>query len=151
MINEISIIGSINSSTGKPDHSFLTWDLKLEQYKHKTQSTNNNFKGQSYTLYDRNSIPDDFLHTQQEIIGNLIRTIETNCSTQDAVNDLYQDFVSMMKREMNIKLKHKTKEVQIGHDNKTRKLKKTWWNGILTDLWNDACVAEKKNVKVTWT
>ena len=90
------------------------------------------------TLYDRNSIPDDFLHTQQELIGNLFRTIETNCSTQDAVNDLYQDFVSMMKREMNVKLKHKTKEAQIGHDNKKRKLEKLWWNGILTDLWNDA-------------
>ena len=69
-------------------------------------------------------ILDDFLYTQQETNENLIRTIEINCSTQDAVNDLYQDIVSMMKREMNIKLKHKTKEVQIGHNNKKRKLKK---------------------------
>ena len=115
-----------------------------QKYRLGTVSNTKLLAGLNRNLTLRNNIPDDFLHTQQEIIGNLIRTIETNCSTQDAVNDLYQDFVSMMKRETNIKLKHKTKEVQIGHDNKKRKLKKTWCNGILTDLWNDACVAEKR-------
>ena len=48
----------------------------------------------------------------------------------------------MMEDEMNAKRKHKTKPVHDGLKNKTRKLKKQWWNEQLTDLWNDTCLAE---------
>ena len=70
LLNVVSVIGSINSETGTPDLSYLTLDLKLDQYKRKAESKNIKLNGSTYTVNDKNTIPEDFLHTQQENIEN---------------------------------------------------------------------------------
>ena len=104
--------------TCKPVHSFLIWDLILDNYDQKAKTENLKVHDLSYTVYDRNSVPEDFLLGHQEEIKNLIHRLESECITQDTVNNLYQDFVDMMKGEMNAKLKYKSKPVQAGLNNK---------------------------------
>ena len=45
-------------------------------------------------------------------------------------------------------LKHKQVNIEIGLNNKRRRMKKPWWNDTLTVMWNDVCKAEKDMIKL---
>lgn len=147
MMNETKIVDKIGSSTCKPDHSLLMWNVILDRYETENRSEIPKVCNTTRIVYDRCSIPDNFLNTCQEDIENLIFKLENEYTTQESVDSLYLEFVDMMRTEMHSKLKHTTKRIQTGVNNKKRKLKKQWWNEQLTDLWNAMCTVEKRMIQ----
>ena len=67
--------------------------------------------------------------------------------SQETVNKIYYDFNDLLKTEMKQKLRHKQIHIKVGQDNKRRRIKKPWWNDLLTIMWNEVCYAEKNMIK----
>ncbi|CAC5405800.1 unnamed protein product [Mytilus coruscus] len=63
-------------------------------------------------------------------------------TTQFAIDDMYDSFVTVMKSEMSQKLPCKT-VLYNSNNNKPRRCQKPWWTDNLGTLWNDVCKAEK--------
>ena len=147
LFNRANILGTIESETSHPDHSLLTWNFMMEA--HGKQPTKINKEHEirvSFTKFDRN-IPGDFLQSRQDELSDYIRRLDNDISTQEHLDRIYLDFVSLVKDEMQDKLNHRTVQAVIGNNNKKRKVKKQWWTNYLTELWNNTCKAEKKMLK----
>lgn len=71
-----------------------------------------------------------------------INQINTNQSIQDSLNKVFNEFVDIVKSEMDNKLECKV--FNPGIKNKKRRIKKPWWNNNLTELWNKMSKAEKE-------
>ena len=137
IFNRANIIGTIGPEISHPDHSLLTWNFKIERHAELYQ------RNISFIKYERNML-DDFLQSKQDEIKENIRRINEEISTQEHLDKVYLDFVSLVKDEMHDKLNHRTVKAVIGKNNKKRKVKKPWWTDDLTALWNNTCKAEKE-------
>ncbi|MEW8546023.1 MAG: reverse transcriptase family protein [Candidatus Thiodiazotropha sp.] len=97
----------------------------------------------SYLKFVR-TYPPDFLSSRIDELNTCIDRIESDISTQEGLDDIYKEVVSLIKDEMLDKVQHKEIKIFSGTDNKPRRIKKPWWNDHLTELWNTMCAAEKR-------
>ncbi|CAC5418951.1 unnamed protein product [Mytilus coruscus] len=143
MINETCAIGKYDLTRIVPDHSFLSWDFSLN-FSSGIETNNITQNVRKTTKYDTRNLPDDWLLTSSAIseINGLIQHLESSEATQDNIDRVYEDFVSVIKIEMS-KFLSKTIRIHDGASNKKRKCRKPWWNDDLTILWNEVCDSEK--------
>ena len=82
-----------------------------------------------------------------EEIGQLITKLETDMQNQNDADEIYTEFVDLIRQEMYRKVSYKNTKIQEGLNNKKRRMKKTWWSEELTDIWNELCLKEKSMLK----
>ncbi|CAG2237646.1 unnamed protein product [Mytilus edulis] len=74
--------------------------------------------------------------------------LENSIADQSNIDNMYENFVKIVKTEMCNKLPAKNIVLSNGFNiNKRRRCKKEWWNEELTLLWNEVCKAEKVWIK----
>ena len=79
------------------------------------------------------------------VLNEAILRLETSSKLQTDVNNMYSDFVSVVKKEMNEQLNPRRVRLQDSvTSNKKRRSRKPWWTEELSRLWNEMCLAEKK-------
>ncbi|VDI27419.1 Hypothetical predicted protein [Mytilus galloprovincialis] len=92
------------------------------------------------------SFSDFTVHRTTELIKNIGMVdkfdLQHSETTQFAIDDMYDSFVTVMKSEMSQKLPCKT-VLYNSNNNKPRRCQKPWWTDNLGTLWNDVCKAEK--------
>ncbi|CAC5385800.1 unnamed protein product [Mytilus coruscus] len=129
-----------------PDHSLLTWNMCLF-FTIEDQVSKNKDKNQTVMKikYDTKSVPEDWLSGESVVteINRVILQLEQSEASQQNIDKMYENFVSVLKAEMSEKLQSKEIRISNAFNNKARKCKKPWWNSELTMLWNDVCKAEK--------
>jgi hypothetical protein len=80
-------------------------------------------------------------------IDQLLDNINASEKTQTDIDTLYDNFVTIIKDEMENKLSKKIVKLREGVSNKRRRRRKEWWNSELTELWNNLCEAEENWLK----
>ncbi|CAC5398037.1 unnamed protein product [Mytilus coruscus] len=80
--------------------------------------------------------------TRYEENNSLVIHLENSNKSQNDLNQMYCEFVKVVKTEMSSKLPCKT-YITDGYNNKRRRCKKPWWNEELTVLWNCVCSAKQ--------
>ncbi|CAC5379517.1 unnamed protein product [Mytilus coruscus] len=129
-----------------PDHSLLTWNMCL-YFPTEDQVSKNKDKNQTVMKikYDTKSVPEDWLNGESVVteINRVILQLEQSEASQQNIDKMYENFVSVLKTEMSEKLQSKEIRISNAINNKARKCKKPWWNSELTMLWNGVCKAEK--------
>ncbi|VDI02802.1 Hypothetical predicted protein [Mytilus galloprovincialis] len=124
-----------------PDHSLLTWNMCL-YFPIEDQVSKNKDKNQTVTKiikYDTKSLPENWLIGDSIVteINRVILQLEQSEASQQNIDKMYENFVSVLKTEMSEKLSSKEIRISNAFNNKARKCKKPWWNSELTMLWND--------------
>ena len=106
--------------------------------------------GISFTKYDRGSIPPNFMMAPNIIplLEEKIDYLESNQNEQNCIDNIYNDFVSVLKSEMNKFLNPKVVPID-GQRNSKRRRRKPWWTDDLSKLWNTMCQNERKWIKKT--
>jgi hypothetical protein len=83
-----------------------------------------------------------------DIVTETINSLESHEVSQLNIHKAYAIFCSIVGEEMKQKLKSKviifSNSVNV---NKTKRIKKPWWNEYLTYVFNDMCHAEKNMEK----
>ncbi|CAG2258008.1 unnamed protein product [Mytilus edulis] len=126
----------------KPDHSMLIWNINIDKIVR--GNMNEEINTCEYKKYDLNNIPSSFLATHLHKIEDLISSLEVQSANCSEIDQIYSDFVNLLKVEMTENLSYKVIKMSSGLlSNKRRRIKKPWWTDKLTQLWNNVCVAEK--------
>ncbi|CAG2195601.1 unnamed protein product [Mytilus edulis] len=148
LVDTVNGIGKYDLKGIVPDHSMLSWEMSLDFLV--TEITRENTKQSVKTKYDIQNIPQDFLLNSEAIrdLNKLILDLENSNKSQVDLDQMYCEFVKVVKSEMSSKLSCKT-YITDGFNNKRRRCKKPWWNEELTVLWNCVCSAEKIWIKAT--
>ena len=150
LIESVVGIGSL-STHNIPDHSFLTWNFIVTNsgVNKQMDSLPRLENDVCFTKYDRNNIPPTLMVDQQVMrqINDTIEKLETYESDQQFVDTVYNDFCETLKSEMNRLLNPKNVLSSSATETRKKRLKKTWWNEELSDLWNDMCTEERKWLK----
>ena len=139
LISETGIQNRIDCPLAYPDHSLLVWTILVEGRMNNHQQVN---ETASFEIFERN-IPPDFLGGKLNILIDYIESIEQEVNSQEELDNIYSNLMGTIKEEMYDSLSHKTVKVQLGANNKKRKVKKPWWTDHLSELWNNQCHAEK--------
>ena len=100
-------------------------------------------ESRSFTVFDRSHVPPNFLENKLDKLNVIIQRLDTEISTQESVNQVYESFATTVLGEMKDKLHHRKIHITDGINNKKRRTKKPWWTSELTNLWNDLCKSEK--------
>ena len=137
---------TIDPRTSVPDHALLKWiiDIPFMDYTHDSRQSKNCV---DFTRYDLKSIPLTFMQSFEchDRLNEAILRLETSSKLQTDVNNMYSDFVSVVKKEMNEKFNPRQVRLQDSvTTNKKRRSRKPWWTEELSRLWNKMCLAEKK-------
>ena len=144
LFNRSNLLGIIDLSTSHPDHSLLSWEVKIE-IRHQA-SVKQNENQISFVKFSRN-YPQGFLNDCASELNICIDKLESGVSNQKDIDGIYKEIVSIVKTEMQDKLEHRKIKISVGTDNKHRRSRKPWWNEELTVLWNNLCEAEKIMLK----
>ena len=124
-------------------------DLKTSSPPIKQHETEQNIiPNVNFTKYDRNNISQAFMSSNEiyRILNSKIMILEANQNDQTCIDNSYEEFVNIIKTQMNEYMK--PKNVTIGErSNKKRKPSKPWWTDDLSDLWNTLCTHEKQWLK----
>ena len=130
-----------------PDHSLLTWDFVFEMcHRTKTEANVDKSPPPSYVKFSR-AYPQGFLYGRVDELNAFIDRIEYDLSSQQELDTIYKEMVSLITDELYEKVQHKKIKLGSSTDNKKRITKKPWWNDNLTELWNRLCAAEKNMLK----
>ncbi|CAG2255049.1 unnamed protein product [Mytilus edulis] len=143
LIKNIGMVDKFDLRRIVPDHSILTWSMSLN-FNFVDNISLNDHEPVRKVKYSADNIPQDWLCDPTVItsIDNIISYLEHSETTQFAIDDMYDSFVTVMKSEMSQKLPCKT-VLYNSNNNKPRRCQKPWWTDNLGTLWNDVCKAEK--------
>ncbi|VDH90239.1 Hypothetical predicted protein [Mytilus galloprovincialis] len=143
LIKNIGMVDKFDLRRIVPDHSVLTWSMSLN-FNFVDNISLNDHEPVRKVKYSADNIPQDWLCDPTIItsIDNIISYLEHSETTQFAIDDMYDSFVTVMKSEMSQKLPCKT-VLYNSNNNKPRRCQKPWWTDNLGTLWNDVCKAEK--------
>ena len=146
LVDMSGCLQTIDPRTSVPDHALLKWIINIPfmDYSNSSQQSKNCVE---FTRYDLKSIPLNFMQSIecQARLNEAILRLETSSKMQTDINDMYSDFVSVVKMEMNQSLNPIHIRLQdSASSNKRRRSRKPWWTEELSRLWNDMCSAEKK-------
>lgn len=122
LIQRIDIADKIDLRKIVPDHSLLSWTLTLDFGF--VENTDRNEK--TKIKFDTRNIPHDWL-TDENVTSNIskiLSELEVAEVTQTAIDNMYIDFVDVLKAEMSKKLPQRTVLLS-GSRNKSRKCQKT--------------------------
>ena len=147
LFNRSGLLGVIDPSVYHPDHSLLIWDFVFEMcHRTKTEANVDKSPPLSYVKFSR-AYPQDFLYGRVDELNAFIDRIEYDLSSQQELDTIYKEMVSLITDELYEKVQHKKIKLGSSTDNKKRRTKKPWWNDNLTELWNSLCTAEKNMLK----
>ncbi|CAG2257828.1 unnamed protein product [Mytilus edulis] len=150
IVEQINALGKYDLKKAMPDHSLLTWDFTLNFDSNCCINTQTRGTSETKKKYDTRNLPEDWLCQESTIaeIDNAIRFLENSIADQSNIDNMYENFVKIVKTEMCNKLPAKNIVLSNGFNiNKRRRCKKEWWNEELTLLWNEVCKAEKVWIK----
>ncbi|VDH96507.1 Hypothetical predicted protein [Mytilus galloprovincialis] len=150
IVEQINALGKYDLKKAMPDHSLLTWDFTLNFDSNCCINTQTRGTSETKKKYDTRNLPEDWLCQESTIaeIDNAIRFLENSIADQSSIDNMYENFVKIVKTEMCNKLPAKNIVLSNGFNiNKRRRCKKEWWNEELTLLWNEVCKAEKVWIK----
>ena len=82
------------------------------------------------------------------LLEEKIDYLESNQNEQNCIYNIYSDFVSVLKSEMNKFLNPKVVPIDGQRNNKCRR-RKPWWTDDLSKLWNTMCQNERKWTQCT--
>ena len=146
LFSAANIADLVHSWSSKPDHSLLSWNLKLHSYNGKVRGEVADQRT-SFIRFDTSSIPNDFLAERMEDLSTCIRMLENEITTQESINSVYSEFADTIISEMKDKLSFKEIHSSSNRSNKRRRIRKPWWTAQLSDLWNELCEAEKQMLR----
>ena len=132
-----------------PDHSIIACEYTLQGLGSATQDgVTNSTLERKFKKFNLSNIPLNFC-AEDETRQVLEALIENECDNynQSRINNIYDEFCSVVKNEMQAKLPHKDISIKLGQSNKRRRLQKPWWNDELQILWNNMCDSEKAWLK----
>ena len=146
LINTVLGSGSLDNYH-IPDHSFLTWKIKLKPMEVYTQHDSNDDTCTSFVRYNRTNIPEAFLNDIEtlEKINSKIVHLEQNQNEQCGIDQSYEDFIKIIKSQMSCHLNPKT--ITVNKCRKKKRMKKPWWSEELTVLWEKMCKNERNWLK----
>ncbi|CAG2245923.1 unnamed protein product [Mytilus edulis] len=150
IVEQINALGKYDLKKAMPDHSLLTWDFTLNFDSNCCINTQTRGTSETKKKYDTRNLPEDWLCQESTIaeIDNAICFLENSIADQSNIDNMYENFVKIVKTEMCNKLPAKNIVLSNGFNiNKRRRCKKEWWNEELTLLWNEVCKAEKVWIK----
>ena len=133
-----------------PDHSLLVWEVHcpalLRNPVRKTAVNQKCVSSDNRKLYQLDHINNSFLRDCNDVLllQEHIDNVERTGVDQSQVNDIFTNFVDIVKKEMDDKIPHRVIKVSHGYCNKKRRVNKPWWNENLSFMWNDMCKAEKE-------
>ena len=120
LFNRPKLVVVIDPNTSQPDHSLLTWDVKLETGRHANAKSNKDRI--SYVKFSR-TYPPDFLQSCSDALNNCIDRIDSEISSQNDLDEIYEKLVSLVKNELLDKVEHKEIKLNSGSDNKQKQTK----------------------------
>ena len=100
LFNRPKLLVVIDPNTSQPDHSLLTWDVKLETGRHANAKSNKDRI--SYVKFSR-TYPPDFLQNCSDELNNCIDRIDSEISSQNDLDEIYEKLVSLVKNDCLIK------------------------------------------------
>jgi hypothetical protein len=122
-----------------PDHSLLTWDLKIS----KPALNNSKVKiERKLKKCNINNIPEIFMDQSTDLIKDKIQQLENLLLENDKLDKAYDSFVPLISDEMNTQLESKYVNVFSHHYHHKSKYK-PYWNDHLQYLWSDVKSREK--------
>ncbi len=74
---------------------------------------------------------------------NTINAIESDVNTRQQINHVYDQFSELLKQEMDNKLSYKIVIIKDDLSHKRRKVKKSYWNTELDELYKDFREADR--------
>ncbi|CAC5404107.1 unnamed protein product [Mytilus coruscus] len=106
IIEPICANGKFDLQKITPDHSLLTWEitLKLRESNNNAAPPKNNLK--TKIKYDIKNLPEDWLSSESAVndINSIIQNLEISNITQNKINNMYDEFVNVIKTEMSTQL-----------------------------------------------
>ena len=124
-------------------NSFYSENVKISILNNNNCHGNENWV-QHVKKYDVSAVPNDFgENLLLNEINNAVERIDIQQTNQQYLDNLYSEFCSVVKNEMDCKLPCKDVVLICGYSNKRRKVRKPWWNMTLQKMWNDMCTVEK--------
>ena len=136
LVQNANILDQVDMSYAIPDHSFLTWSLRLDCFQQPESGKRQGFERIRYKV---DSIPESFMSTEciKNEIYSTIANLESSTKGQIKIDGAYDRFCETVKQSMNKDLEKKIIKIEVGVSNKKRKLSKLWWNDVLSGLWNE--------------
>ena len=109
-----------------------------------TEETDQDFWKVTSKKYDRN-IPGDFMESCVHLLNDCIAKMENDRLHQQMVDNVYENFCKVVKKEMDEKLPCKSFQIDPdGRFKKKVKHHKPWWNSELNEKWKLLREAEVK-------
>ena len=129
--------------TSIPDHSVLTWQINLNSSFSDTPKSETLQTDQTFGKFDVSAIPSGFLSRADVLrnVNEVIFKLDYSLRTQRDIDSAFSDWCGIVGANMYDELPYKT--ILSGVSNKKRKVGKHWWSDRLSNLWNDACIAER--------
>ncbi len=141
-------VGKYDPVRHLPGHNLLFWNMDLSSFINVCEDTRvnpSNIPPASFAIYDLSQVTDNFLIEQNiEHILNTINAIESDVNTRQQINHVYDQFSELLKQEMDNKLSHKIVIIKDGLSHKRRKIKKSYWNTELDELYKDFREADRQ-------
>ena len=135
-----------------PDHSIIKCVINLSDYDGLKSGQTVITKGRpiikneccTERTYKLNGVPLDFLENEQRrsAIFNLCNRFLHDNVNQNEVDDVYENFLSECRSEMDTKIPFKDSKVHFSSQT-VKRSKKPWWNNNLQRLWDKCRKAEK--------
>jgi hypothetical protein len=94
LLNDAGIVGTIDPSTSKPDHSLLYWTMDIDIYRE--TALGDTSTGGTFTVYDRSSVPEDFFLESTEQLNSVISRLEAEEASQESVNSIYSQLTDIV-------------------------------------------------------
>ena len=147
LFGEAGLVGLYDPSRSLPDHALLSWEIEMPFWARCTnEQIKCNSKEATIRKHEVSDIPGDFMvcNTVTQQINECITKLEHTRREQEELDATYRDICEIIHDEMDNKLPIKIITISEGpSSNKTRKVRKPWWNDTLTELWNIAYETEK--------
>lgn len=130
----------------KVDHSLLWMDVTDWMYNAEViNNTETTSKTKLKTKYDVSEIPGNFMNNDscKQLLLTSVNALKLKGEAQDTIDNIYNDFVTCLKNEMENHLPKHTLIINNHRNYKKPKANKPWWDTELTEKWKEQCEAER--------
>ena len=130
-------LGELDPKKGIPDHSALTWKIKLHLPNMSSEELRSATTHIPLKKYFLNRIPEHFMMSADVVnhIPALSIKLQQEQEAVEAVSKLYNDLVQTIKKEMDSEIPNKLSS-RINRSKSHTRSFKPWWNDELSNAWN---------------